>query len=54
MILNCTCKSEYQDEKYGKGRRVHNPMQKSPNGPQEWRCTVCKTERIGPREESGR
>lgn len=39
-IIKCTCKNEYQDEKYGKGMRVHNStfdVQK--NG---YRCTVCE------------
>jgi len=38
-IKNCDCKHEYQDKKYGKGKRVHNPTIKD-----KWRCTVCKKE----------
>jgi len=40
----CGCKSDYQDELYGKGIRVHNitggsgRLAKSQGG---WRCTVC-------------
>lgn len=41
MILRCTCEHEYQDEKYGKGMRVHNERAKDPKSPQEYRCTVC-------------
>ncbi|GAF80885.1 unnamed protein product [marine sediment metagenome] len=37
--IACSCKNEYQDEKCGKGIRVHNSCN---NG---WRCTVCETER---------
>ena len=40
----CTCKSEYQDEKYGKGIRVHNKTGISgvrSVGQSGWRCTVC-------------
>lgn len=38
--LKCTCKHEYQDERYGKGIRLHNriKMGTPANG---WRCTVC-------------
>lgn len=39
-ILSCDCKNEYQDKRYGKGKRVHNRGN-------EWRCTVCRaTQRI--------
>jgi len=41
MIIKCTCNHEQQDEMYGKFSRVHNPIKKSPNQPQEYRCTVC-------------
>ena len=37
-ILPCKCEHEYQDKKYGKGRRVHNPMM---NG--QFRCTICSS-----------
>lgn len=37
MILSCTCKSEYQDAKYGIGKRVKNPCKDGA------RCTVCST-----------
>lgn len=35
MIINCVCASKYQDEKYGRGKRVHTV------GFKEYRCTVC-------------
>lgn len=38
MILRCTCKHEFQDKRYGKGKRVFN---KTTTG---YRCTVCKRE----------
>jgi hypothetical protein len=42
MILRCTCKNKYQDEKHGPGMRVHNivPPKK---GVSEvlYRCTIC-------------
>ena len=35
-VLKCKCKHEYQDKKYGKGKRVHNLDSKDvPH------CTVC-------------
>jgi len=39
-ILKCSCKHDYQDERYGKNMRLYNLMLKDgkDNG---WRCTVC-------------
>ncbi len=37
-IKNCDCIHEFQDKKYGKGKRVHNACVKSG----EYRCTVCQ------------
>ena len=51
MILSCDkkCIHEFQDEKYGKGMRVHNPCGKSASvGQQNYRCTVCANVRSGP------
>lgn len=39
MIVNCLCHHDFQDQRYGPGRRVANPLK---NGEQA-RCTVCKT-----------
>jgi hypothetical protein len=36
-ILKCFCKSEFQDKKYGKQKRVANCTSKD----NEYRCTVC-------------
>lgn len=36
MIANCTCQHEYQDRKYGKGKRVFNETNDGGG-----RCTVC-------------
>lgn len=42
-ILNCTCNHEFQDERYGKGRRVHNPLKVGAKGQTpSFRCTVCE------------
>ena len=38
MIGRCTCKHNWQDRKYGKGKRVKNVTTKG------YRCTVCGTE----------
>lgn len=35
-VVQCDCVSEYQDRRYGIGRRVAN---KTDNG--DFRCTVC-------------
>ena len=35
-ILRCNCEHKFQDQRYGKGKRVHN---KTKDG--GWRCTVC-------------
>ena len=42
-IVNCVgsvCKSDYQDKKYGRGKRVANEMAHSASGKQ-YKCTVC-------------
>ena len=45
MILPCTCDHAYQDQRYGKGMRVHNPEKRRPGMPQTYTCTVCSTPR---------
>ena len=42
-IRQCSCTSEYQDRKYGKGNRVHNDL--GPKKKDLCRCTVCEKER---------
>lgn len=37
VIKKCTCRHEYQDERYGKGNRVHNMTKDDKNA----YCTVC-------------
>lgn len=37
-VRPCTCQHDYQDGKYGVGRRVKN---KNTTG---WSCTVCDTQ----------
>ena len=34
-VLECVCEHPYQDKRYGKGKRLFNPMKKG------YRCTVC-------------
>lgn len=42
MILKCTCKHQYQDDKYGQGMRVFNIIPPKKGISQEsYRCTVC-------------
>lgn len=38
---NPNCHHEYQDAKYGKKIRVHNPTMKKDGGETVYRCTVC-------------
>ena len=47
MILPCTCTHKIQDQYYGKGQRVHTPINKNAGKPAapQWRCTVCKGEK---------
>ena len=45
MIKTCTCKNEYMDKKYGKGKRVMNTMYKSKSNDIKYRCTVCNSEK---------
>jgi hypothetical protein len=48
-ILRCSgpnCRNAYQDERCGKGMRVHNRTKQNKQTPeQRWRCTVCKDEK---------
>lgn len=45
MIKKCTCKSVYQDKKYGDQNRVHNPGKSLTADKRIWRCTVCGKEK---------
>ena len=40
-IINCDCKNAFQDETYGKVKRVHNYAAKANGGNGGWRYTVC-------------
>lgn len=52
MVYPCKCESKYQDEKYGSGKRVHNPTKKV-NGQtiDGIRCTVCGLTRPKPTKQ---
>ena len=41
--VNGNCDHEFQNSRYGKGRRVRNKMAKVKEKPQQYRCTVCET-----------
>jgi hypothetical protein len=43
VVLNCTCQHEWQDKKYGKGKRLFNQMKIS-SGQKKYKCTVCGRE----------
>jgi hypothetical protein len=40
-VLFCSCEHDYQDKKYGKGKRVHNWGTSKNNKLGGWVCTVC-------------
>ena len=40
QVMNCSCKHEFQDKKYGKGKRVFN------TGEKHDRCTVCGNTKV--------
>jgi hypothetical protein len=44
-ILPCSCNHEYQDAKYGKGRRVHTVHGTTKKGQPVAECTVCSTKK---------
>jgi hypothetical protein len=44
-IRPCTCKHEFQDERYGKGNRVHTERTKVSAGERVLTCTVCRSEK---------
>ena len=48
ILLQCECKHDYQDEKYGKNQRVHNLYvgETAKATMKVWRCTVCNTKRV--------
>jgi len=41
-VLPCYCEHEYQDKKYGKGKRLFNRCGKGMSI--SWKCTVCGKE----------
>ena len=41
--MECVCQHEFQDKRYGKNQRLHNPI-KDKKG-YNWRCTVCGREK---------
>ena len=47
--MKCSCKSDYQDEHYGKGVRVYNVAGKDKD---KRRCTVCGYTTEAPRYAS--
>jgi len=43
-IVSCSCRSEFQDQRYGAGKRVANLKEDGGT-----RCTVCNQEALSPR-----
>lgn len=48
---NGLCRSAFQDDLYGRGRRVHNDCKSGTPGVAKIRCTVCKNEQTIGRAE---
>lgn len=44
-VTKCDCQSKYQDEKYGKGNRLHNVKGDGQGKPNGLRCTICGKEK---------
>jgi len=40
-IIECSCEHEYQDEMYGRNKRIHNV------GITKTKCTVCSSVKSG-------
>lgn len=43
VVMHCICRHEYQDAIHGKGNRVHNPTNKTPD--KAFCCSVCGNEK---------
>jgi hypothetical protein len=52
MILECNCKHEWQDKRYGENMRVHNFAKKASGERGGWRCTVCSSVKTNKNPES--
>ena len=51
MIIECSCKNEFQDREHGRRMRVRNAKKKRTGARQSWRCTVCgKVKEMGARD----
>ena len=48
-VMFCVCKHKYQDERYGKGKRLHNWASKDwkQGLAKNYRCTVCGIKKQG-------
>lgn len=44
VIVNCSCPNEFQDETYGKNKRVANHAPSKGAQKDRYRCTSCKKE----------
>ena len=47
FVADCHCKHVFQDERYGKGKRLVNeckPTEDCKGTAKAYRCTVCSTE----------
>jgi hypothetical protein len=51
-IIKCTCRSPFQDERLGQGKRYANTMSGKKRGNGEARCTVCGSKALTLKAES--
>lgn len=43
---SCSCPHPFQESRYGKDKRLHNPTLKKHGDSFLWRCTVCGKEKV--------
>lgn len=45
LVMPCTCPSTFQDQRYGRDKRLHNKRLSNKTNVPEYRCTICGTSR---------
>lgn len=43
-VKTCSCEHKFQDDRYGKNKRVMNKLKNTQKSGPKWRCTVCGKE----------
>lgn len=44
VVLPCTCRHAFQDQRYGQGMRLHAMKRTAPKSAMKACCTVCSAE----------